>query len=115
MAPRSKIRDSGLVPCEDNHVVGHGRERCLVGVRVLEGSDRDGSGHCGYGRDEHGCEHHDRGVHGRDVHGHVGNDHRVDGRYDAGQLRGNALNGHVRPASAHAHAHDAHGRKRSYQ
>lgn len=118
MAPRNIVRDFGSVRCQDDHVIGHGRERCLVGDRGLEGSDHDGSGHCGYGRDEHGCGHYDRGVHGRnehgrDEHGRVGNDHHVDGRFDAGQLRGNALNGHVRRASVHAH--DARGRRRSCQ
>lgn len=113
VGPKSKVRDSESVPCEDDHVVGYGRERYPVGVRVLEGSDHDGSGHYGYGRDEHGCGHYDRGVNGRGDHGHDVNDHRVDGRFDAGELLGNALNGRVRRASAHAH--DARGRKRSFQ
>ena len=107
------MRDSGSVPCENDRVGCYGRERFLVGVRVFEGSDRDGSGHYGYGRDEHGCGHYDRGVNGREEHGRDGSDPRVDGRFDAGELLWNALNGHVRCVSAHAH--DARGQRRSCQ
>lgn len=113
MGPKSKIRDSERVQYEDDYVVGYGRDRCPVGVRVSKGSDRDGSDHYGYGRDEHCYGHYDRGVSGRDEHGRDGNDHHVDGRFDAGESCRNALNGHVRRANAHAH--DARGRKRSCQ
>ena len=113
MARRSKVRDSELVLCEDDHVGVYGREHCAVGVRVYEVIDRDGSGRCGYGRDEHGCGQYDRDVNGRDEHGCDGNDRRVDGCFYAGELPGNALSGHVRRASAHAH--DARGRRRSCQ
>ena len=102
------MRGSGLVPCEDDHVSGYGRERCEVGGPVLEGSDHDGSGRCGNGREEHVRGECDGGMNGRDE-----NDHRVDGRLHAGDLHGNDLSGRVRRASAHAH--DAHGRRRSCQ
>lgn len=103
MVRRSRLRDSGLVQCEDDRVSDPGCERCVVGVRVLEGSDHDGSGRCGYGRD----------VNGRDEHGRDEDDHRVDCRFRAGDLHGNDLSGHVRHANAHAR--DAHGRRRSCQ
>ena len=110
------MRDSGLVSCEDDHVGGHGCECREVGVHVLEGSDRDGSGRCGYGRGEHGHGEYDRGECDRDVNGRGEcdrdvNDHRVDGRHHGDDLHGNDLSVHVRRASAHAH--DAHGRRRS--
>lgn len=98
MVRRGRVRDSGLDPREDDRADGHGRERCDVGVRVLEGSDRYGSGHCGYGRDDHG----------RDE-----SYHHVDGRLHVRDLHENDLSGHVRHASAHAR--DARGRRRSCQ
>ena len=106
-------RDLGSVPCEDDRVSGYDRERCEVGIRVLEGSGRDGNGRCGYGRVPHGCGKCDRDVNGHDESDHDENVHCVNGRLHAGDQYGNDLSGHVRRASAHAH--DARGRRRSCQ
>lgn len=113
MVQRGRARDSGLALCEDDHVGGHGHERCEKGVRVLEGSDRDGNDRYGCGRDVNDRDEHGRDEIDRDGHGHDENDHGVDGRLHAGDLHWNDLNGHVRRASAHAH--DVRGRRRSCQ
>lgn len=102
------MRDSALVPYEDDHVGDHGCERYVLGVLALERSDHDGSGRCGYGHDEH-----DREKCDYDVNGRVEDGHRVDGRFHAGDQHGNHLSGHVRRANVHAH--DVHGRRRSCQ
>ena len=112
MVRRSKLRDSGLVPCEDGLVSIYGCEGCEVDDRVLEENSRGGNGRCGYGHGEHGCGKDDRDVNDRDANDRDANAHCVNGLYDLG-LHGNDLNGHARHGSAHVH--DARGRRLSCQ
>ena len=109
---KSKVRDSGMVPCEDDHVDGHGRENCELDVRYLRESDRDGSDRCGYGRGGYARDGYVRGGCDRDGRDRDGNG-REEGDRDVSDCDENDLRGRVRRASAHAH--DARARRLSCQ